>query len=95
MASAKARGTSREYSVKKRYEDDGYYCTRSSMSKGIWDLVCIKKTGVILIQVKSTNWPYGEEAREIEELLKHLPPNCKFICERFTKGKGWEIREYN
>ncbi len=94
--SAKSKGTSREYAVKKRYEKQGYYCTRASMSLGVWDLFCCRSDDGVFIQVKSTQWPRTEEDGEIKEFIKkYMPQGCRFICERYRSKRGWDIRTYD
>lgn len=50
------KGIRQEYKVKKFLESKGYYVVRSAGSHGIYDLVAIGETDVLLIQLK-----YGSE----------------------------------
>ena len=48
-------------------EADGYVCTRSAGSRGVWDLIGIRRTDVVLVQVKTRRWPKSVELRKMRE----------------------------
>jgi len=53
MATGYVRGRRFEYEVKKKMEDDGYFCVRSAGSRGLVDLLCVKKgSRPVMVQCK-------------------------------------------
>ena len=57
------------------YEKQGYYCTKSSASLGMWDFVGYSKSDWICVQVKSNRGPRSLEMMELKEA--EVPPNTK------------------
>ena len=70
----------------------GYRCTRSAASLGEWDIIGIGSKDMVLVQVKTRDWP---GAAEMEALtLFSVPPNCRKLIHRW---KDWrrlpDVRE--
>jgi len=61
-------------------EAAGYYCTRSGGSLGLFDVVGIGTTDIVLVQVKTRHWPGTVEM----EQLRTFPcaPNCRRLVHR-------------
>ncbi len=76
-----AQSTAREHRSIALLESAGYRCTRAAASLGVWDIIGIGSTDVVLVQVKSRDWP---EAVEME-MLKGFPcpPHCKKLIHRW------------
>jgi hypothetical protein len=62
-------------------EKAGYRCTRSAGSLGAWDIIGIGSTDVILVQVKSRDWPGSLEMMELHEF--RIPANCRKLIHRW------------
>jgi hypothetical protein len=65
----------------KLLEAMGYCCTRAAASLGAWDIVGIGPTDVVLLQVKTRDWPSREEMETLE--LFKAPPNARKIVHRY------------
>jgi Holliday junction resolvase len=78
---AKAKGTRNEHRSMQLLETAGYSCTRAAASLGAWDVVAIGSQDVILLQIKTRDWPGSVEM----ETLKNFPcpPNCKKLVHRW------------
>ena len=70
----KRKGTKREHRSITLLEASGYRCTRAAASLGVWDIIGIGSTDVVLVQVKSRDWPGSAET----EVLKDFP--CPAFC---------------
>jgi Holliday junction resolvase len=57
MVNGKAKGTRNEHRSIALLEASGYRCTRAAGSLGAWDIIGISATGVLLLQVKTRDWP--------------------------------------
>jgi hypothetical protein len=77
----KAKGTRNEHRSMAVLEAAGYRCTRSAASLGAWDIVGIGSTDVILVQVKTRDWPGAAELEALQ--LFPCPPNCRRILHRW------------
>ena len=66
---AKAKGNRNERRTIKLLEASGYLCTRAAASLGAWDVIGIGPTDVVLVQVKSNEWPRSVEM----ETLRNFP----------------------
>ena len=62
IVNRKAKGTRNERRSMAVLERAGYRCTRSAASLGEWDLIGIGSRDVVLIQVKTRDWPGNELA---------------------------------
>ena len=66
-------------------EADGYVCTRSAGSRGVWDIIGVRKTDVVLVQVKSRRWPKSAELRKMREF--QCPRGVRRIIYRWRTGQ--------
>lgn len=78
---AKAKGTKREHKSMALFEALGYRCTRAAASLGAWDFVGIGSTDVVLVQVKSRDWPGAAEMETLRDFC--CPPNCRKFIHRW------------
>jgi Holliday junction resolvase len=77
----KAKGTKNEHRSMTILEAAGYACTRSGASLGVFDIVGIGPTDVVLLQVKSNRWPSEVEMESIKNFP--CPPICKRLVHRW------------
>jgi Holliday junction resolvase len=78
---AKAKGTKNEHRSIALLEAAGYRCSRSAASLGVWDIVGIGPTDVVLCQVKTRDWPGAVELEQLREF--RCPPTCKKLVHRW------------
>lgn len=78
---AKRKGTRNERRSMALLEASGYSCTRAAASLGIFDVIGIGQTDVILLQVKTRDWPSAAELEQIK--LFRCPPNTKKLIHRW------------
>jgi hypothetical protein len=57
----KGKGTRNEHRSMLLLEAAGYRCTRAAASLGTWDILSIGSTDVMLVQVKTRDWPGSAE----------------------------------
>jgi hypothetical protein len=57
----KAKGTRNEHRSIRILEAEGYQCTRAAASLGVWDVIGVGAEDVVLVQVKSNEWPRAAE----------------------------------
>lgn len=90
--SAKAKGTRNEHRSIRLLEAAGYSCTRAAASLGAWDIVGIGSTDMVLVQVKTRDWPGTVEMETLRTFP--CPPNCKRIVHRWRDRKRLpDVRE--
>ena len=77
----KRKGTRNEHRSMAVLEAAGYRCTRSAASLGEWDIVAINSRDVVLVQVKTRDWPGSVEMEQLREFP--VPPNCRKIVHRW------------
>ena len=89
---AKAKGNRNEHRSMAILRAAGYSCTRSAASLGPFDIVGIGSGGVVLVQVKTRDWP---GAAEIEALkLLPVPANCRKLVHRWRDRRRLpDVRE--
>ncbi len=78
---AKAKGTRNEHRTMELLESAGYSCTRAAASLGIFDVIGVSATDVVLVQVKSNCWPGSVEMEALE--LFAAPPNARKLVHRW------------
>jgi Holliday junction resolvase len=83
--SAKAKGSRRERQSKAILEASGYVCTRAAASLGAFDVIGIGSTDVVLVQVKTRDWPGAEEMETLRQFP--APANCRKVIHRWQNGK--------
>lgn len=81
---AKAKGRKREYRSMRLLEKAGYSCTRAAASLGVFDIVGISSTDILLVQVKSNEWPRSDEWEQMR--MFRCPPNCRKVVHRWKDG---------
>lgn len=79
---AKAKGSRNERRSIRLLEAMGYACTRAAASLGVFDLIAISPVDILLVQVKSNQWPRAEEMEQIK--LFRAPPNTKKLVHRWV-----------
>lgn len=82
---AKAKGTRNEHRSIWLLEAAGYACTRAAASLGAFDIIGIGSKDVVLVQVKTRDWPGAVEMETLREFP--VPPNARKLVHR------WRDRE--
>lgn len=77
----KGKGTRNEHRSIRLLKADGYICTRAAASFGIWDVIGIGSNDVVLVQVKTRDWPSSAELEELRGFP--CPSNCKRLIHRW------------
>lgn len=89
---AKAKGTRNEHRSRNILEAAGYCVTRAAGSMGAWDLVAISSTDVVLVQVKTRDWPGSVEMETLAGF--RVPPNCRRLVHRWRdRQREPDVRE--
>jgi Holliday junction resolvase len=78
---SKRKGTRNERRSMELLEAQGYHCSRSAASLGAWDVIGIGPTDVVLVQVKTRDYPGTAEMRTLTEFV--VPPNCRKLIHRW------------
>lgn len=81
--SAASKGRYYEHRSIALLERLGYYCMRSARSGGLWDIVGVRRDGVVLVQVKAASWPSVAERLELAEF--EAPANCRKEVHRWRR----------
>jgi Holliday junction resolvase len=77
----KAKGTRNEHRSIRLLEAAGYRCTRAAASFGAWDIVGISSTDLVVVQVKTRDWPGAAETEQLK--LFPAPENCRKLVHRW------------
>ena len=80
---SKAKGTRNEHRSILLLESAGYQCTRAAASLGVWDIVGIGSADVVLVQVKTRDWPGSVETETMK--LFPVPANCRKLIHRWRE----------
>jgi Holliday junction resolvase len=92
MKNTKAKGNNREHKTMQLLEAAGYACTRSGASLGAWDVIGIGPTDVVLVQVKSNQWPGLVEMETLRNF--RAPANAKKLVHRWRNyARVPDVRE--
>lgn len=67
----KAKGSRNERRTMRLLEAAGYSCTRAAASLGTFDVIAVSAADVLLVQVKTNEWP-RHETRGIRPLVVWL-----------------------
>jgi Holliday junction resolvase len=89
---SKRKGARNERRSMALLEAAGYRCTRAAASLGAWDVIGIGKTDIVLVQVKTRDWPNAAEM----ELLREFPApaNARKLIHRWRDGQRLpDVRE--
>jgi Holliday junction resolvase len=62
-------------------EAAGYACTRAAASLGAWDIIGIGSADVVLVQVKTRDWPGAAEMETLK--LFPAPANARKLVHRW------------
>jgi len=90
--SAKAKGTRNEHRSMRLLEAAGYAVTRAAASLGAWDLIGIGSTDVVLVQVKTRDWPGLVEMETLRMFA--APANCRKLVHRWRhRQRTPDVRE--
>ena len=85
MRGATRKGTAREHASQRLQEAAGHAVIRAAGSHGLWDLVAISPTDIILCQVKSRDLPGLQEPDALEAF--QAPANSRKIVHRWRDGR--------
>lgn len=89
---ARAKGNRNERRSMALLENAGYRCTRSAASLGVFDICGISTHDIVLVQVKTRDWPGREEMERLRQFP--APANCRKLVHRYIDGKREpDIRE--
>jgi hypothetical protein len=77
----KAKGNRNEHKTMRMLEAAGYACTRAAASLGAFDVIAVGADEVLLIQVKSNEWPRSAEMAALAAFP--CPPNCRKLVHRW------------
>lgn len=73
-------------------EAAGYRCTRAAASLGAWDIIGVGSADIVLLQVKSNEWPRSAEMETLETFP--VPPNARKLVHRWRDRKrAPDVRE--
>lgn len=88
----KKKGSRNEHRSRLLLEAAGYAVTRAAASLGAWDLVGVSSADVVLVQVKTRDWPC---AAEMEALTSFpAPPNARKLVHRWRdRQRQPDVRE--
>ena len=81
----KAKGTKNEHRSMAVLESAGYRCTRSAASLGAWDIIGVGSRDVVLVQVKTRDWPGAVEMETLREFT--APPMARKLVHRWRHRK--------
>lgn len=89
---AKAKGTRNEHRSRRLLEAAGYAVCRAAASLGVWDLIGVSATDVVLVQVKTRDWPGSVEMETLTGF--RCPANCRRILHRWRdRQRVPDVRE--
>lgn len=77
----KRKGTRNEHRSIALLEAAGYRCTRAAASLGVWDIVAVGSTDLVLLQVKTRDWPGTAEHEQMR--LFPVPPHTRKLIHRY------------
>lgn len=88
----KGKGTRNEHRSIQLLEAAGYTCTRAAASLGVWDIVAIGSTDVVLVQVKTRDWPGLVEMEDLRAFP--APANARKLIHRWRNRQRLpDVRE--
>lgn len=90
----KRKGNRNEHKSIRLLEAAGYACTRAAASLGTFDIVAIGSQDIVLLQVKSNEWPRSIEMESLQAFP--CPPNCRKLVHRWRDRQSLpDVRELN
>lgn len=81
----KAKGSKNERRSRDLLEVSGYQVTRAGGSLGVFDLIGISSSDVLLVQVKTNQWPSQAELESIKQF--RCPVNARKLIHRWRDGE--------
>lgn len=88
----KAKGTRNEHRSKAILEAAGYTVCRAAASLGMWDLIGLSSHDVVLVQVKTRDWPGSVEMETLTTFI--APPNTRKLLHRWRdRQRTPDVRE--
>ena len=87
----KAKGTRNEHRSILLLEAAGYACTRAAASLGAWDIIGIGSKDVVLVQVKTRDWPGSVELETLR--LFSAPANVRKLHRWRDRQRLPDVRE--
>jgi hypothetical protein len=88
----KRKGNRNEHKSIRLLEAAGYACTRAAASLGVFDIIGVGSTDIVLVQVKTRDWPGSVEMEAIK--LFACPPNARKLVHRWRDGQRLpDVRE--
>ena len=92
VKNAKRKGTHNEHRSRQLLEAAGYAVTRAAGSLGAWDLIGVGSVDVVLLQVKTRDWPGTVEMETLCGFT--VPPNCRRLVHRWRdRQRVPDVRE--
>jgi hypothetical protein len=95
MKSAKRKGTRNKHRSRVILEAAGYARVpevRALTRLGMWDLIGVGSTDVVLVQVKTRDWPGAAEMEALSTF--RVPPNCRRLVHRWRdRQRVPDVRE--
>ena len=89
MIKLKQKGSRNERRSIKILETAGYTCLKSGGSLGIFDIIGISATDIVLVQVKSNHNPSLVEIEAMELFV--CPKNCKKLIHKWNDYSRFPI----
>jgi Holliday junction resolvase len=88
----KRKGNRNEHRTIALLEAAGYRCSRSAASLGDWDVIGIGPLDMVLVQVKTRDFPGSAEMERLQQFP--APANCRKLVHRWRDGERQpDIRE--
>jgi hypothetical protein len=92
MPQGKRKGARNERRSMALLEAAGYRCTRAAASLGAWDVIGIGGADMVLLQVKTRDWPGAVEMEALRGFP--APPNARKLIHRWRDGQRMpDVRE--
>ena len=89
-----AKGRRNEHRSMEIYRRQGFKCIRAAASKGAWDFVAISRFNVVLVQVKTGDWPGPAERALLAEFPAPLNVNREIQRWR-PRARQPDVRVWN
>ncbi len=77
----KRKGNRNEHRSMRLLEAAGYSVTRAAASLGVWDIIGIGSTDIVLVQVKTRDWPGSVEMEVLRNFV--AAPHCRKLVHRW------------
>lgn len=82
---AKRKGNRNEHRSMALLEAAGYRCSRSAASLGEWGIIGVGTADVVLVQVKTRDWPSSDEMTRL--CAFPAPANCRKLAYRWRERR--------